>query len=92
MKKKAAKREHLTKRDGYCCAKCGSVKDITLDHIIPKCKGGRDIIENLQLLCFSCNQEKGNLIRLYTKDRHVYRHLKKQLKLVGKPMISYLGG
>ena len=33
---------------------------LTVDHIVPKSKGGPHIMENLQLLCNSCNSKKGN--------------------------------
>ncbi len=32
----------------------------TKDHIIPKSKGGKDILSNLQTMCSKCNGEKGN--------------------------------
>jgi 5-methylcytosine-specific restriction endonuclease McrA len=31
----------------------------TIDHIIPKAKGGRSQIDNLVLCCYPCNFEKG---------------------------------
>lgn len=34
----------------------------TKDHIIPKSKGGKDIQENYQVMCFPCNQKKGDTL------------------------------
>ena len=33
---------------------------MTKDHIIPKSKGGKDILDNFQTMCFECNTKKGN--------------------------------
>jgi site-specific DNA-methyltransferase (adenine-specific) len=35
-------------------------RNLELDHIIPKAKGGGDYYENYQLLCGSCNRIKGD--------------------------------
>ena len=42
------------------CAYCESDETITLDHIIPQCKGGLDIKTNVVACCHSCNQSKGH--------------------------------
>ena len=42
------------------CILCGSTKDLQIDHIYPKSKGGSDVEGNLQVLCAKCNIEKGN--------------------------------
>ena len=34
-------------------------RNLTIDHIYPKSKGGTDHVENLWLLCGACNSSKG---------------------------------
>lgn len=56
--------EFLHKETGSkcpCCAKRVEVSEVTLDHIRPISKGGRDTLENLTGLCRQCNQDKGNI-------------------------------
>lgn len=46
-------------RDGGCCVQCGSNEDIEYDHDLPFSKGGSNTVNNIQILCFRCNREKG---------------------------------
>ena len=40
------------------CPVCGSGHELTVDHIVPRYRGGGDEPENLQPLCRSCNSQK----------------------------------
>ena len=48
-----------TKADGMRCASCGTDEDITIDHILPRVRGGSDEVSNLQPMCRKCNSHKG---------------------------------
>ncbi len=53
----------LYRRQGGYCAGCGyhfRPRNLTIDHVVPRSKGGSDSIANLQLLCDACNQLKGD--------------------------------
>lgn len=53
-------RSKIYKRDNHECVYCGSKKNLTLDHVIPKSRGGLNNWENLVTSCFKCNLKKGN--------------------------------
>jgi site-specific DNA-methyltransferase (adenine-specific) len=61
--KEKSVKERLYKEQNGCCNGCGTLfemRNLTVDHIIPKSKGGGSYYENYQLLCGSCNSIKGN--------------------------------
>jgi 5-methylcytosine-specific restriction endonuclease McrA len=49
-------------RDNFVCAYCGVrvLKGLTIDHVIPKSKGGKSTFENTVSCCFDCNNKKDN--------------------------------
>lgn len=53
-------KKNVLLRDNYCCQYCGFKGDrtLTLDHVIPKARGGKSTFENLVACCFDCNQRK----------------------------------
>jgi 5-methylcytosine-specific restriction endonuclease McrA len=53
-------RTMIYKRDGHKCQYCGSTRDLTIDHIIPRSRGGEDTWENLVVACMPCNTRKGD--------------------------------
>lgn len=54
-------RINVFKRDDHRCQYCGTKKGpLTLDHIIPKTRGGQDTWENLVTACMKCNNTKGS--------------------------------
>lgn len=55
-------RQAVFSRDGGRCIECRSDFDLQYDHVIPFSMGGADTLQNLQLLCSSCNQRKGATI------------------------------
>lgn len=55
----AAKRVAVFERYGGFCYLCGGTAT-TLDHVIPRSRGGTEAITNLRPCCVSCNSAKGN--------------------------------
>ena len=53
-------RKSIKEQWEHKCAYCHSEENITLDHILPQCKGGLDIKTNVVSCCHSCNQSKGH--------------------------------
>lgn len=69
-------RKNIIKRDANKCQYCGKKSiELTIDHIIPKSRGGSDSWENLITACVRCNNRKGNQtpdeagIRLLSRPR-----------------------
>lgn len=47
-------------RDGFACVYCGSKKSLSIDHVFPRSKGGKDTFENTVTACKRCNTRKGD--------------------------------
>ncbi len=54
-------RRNLLQRDNHTCQYCNYFGDgLTLDHVIPRSRGGGDTWENMVTACVRCNVKKGN--------------------------------
>ena len=56
-------RRNILVRDGYQCQYCGrkfSAKELTLDHVMPRSRGGRASWENLVACCSADNRRKAD--------------------------------
>ena len=59
----ALSRKNILLRDRNTCQYCGKVLaagELTLDHVIPRSRGGNSTWENLVACCHTCNRRKGN--------------------------------
>lgn len=53
-------RKNLFRRDSNTCVYCGSKESLTLDHVLPKSRGGKTTWENVVTACHPCNNRKDN--------------------------------
>ncbi len=47
-------------RDSWTCQYCGSRSNLTVDHVIPRSKGGSSSWDNIVASCAPCNRRKGD--------------------------------
>lgn len=69
-------RHNIIKRDGGKCQYCGTHKDLTIDHVIPRSKGGKSTWTNLVTACKRCNSRKSD----YSLDKVGMKLLKQPIK------------
>lgn len=82
-------------RDNYTCQYCGKKlkkQDCTLDHVLPKVKGGKSSYTNCVTACVSCNLKKGSKTTMKPKapPKDVTPHL--FMKLKTKDSIKLIDG
>ncbi len=56
-------RRTVLSRDNYTCQYCGvqpGKSELTIDHVLPRSRGGGDTWENVVAACGPCNRRKGN--------------------------------
>ena len=74
-------REYLLEKFNRTCVYCKK-KDIPLEveHVIPKCRGGTDRVDNLAISCKDCNRKKGKMTAEEFGHPDVQKQVKKTLK------------
>ena len=76
-------RRSIKEHFDYTCIYCGKSYDLSqlsIDHVHPKSKGGRDIASNAVCACTKCNQDKGsthwlNFIRAAHGENRLREHV-----------------
>jgi 5-methylcytosine-specific restriction endonuclease McrA len=90
---RALSRKNILLRDRNTCQFCVRVfpsSELTLDHVVPRSRGGRSSWENLVACCYRCNNSKGDRtpeeagLKLARRPRPFTLHTSRQLmRLIG---------
>jgi 5-methylcytosine-specific restriction endonuclease McrA len=91
---RALSRKNILLRDRNTCQYCSVVlssSELTLDHVVPRSRGGLSTWENLVACCHPCNRRKGNHLIMETDMRlmkeprpftlHTSRHI---MRMIGR--------
>ena len=87
-------RQNLLERDDYKCQYCGKklpTKELNMDHVVPRDRGGGTSWENVVISCIRCNSKKSNRLpkeagmRLLKEPKRPSRR-PFMSSLLGKPM------
>jgi 5-methylcytosine-specific restriction endonuclease McrA len=91
---RALSRKNILLRDRNTCQFCGRqfpASELTLDHVVPRSRGGRSSWENLVACCYQCNNRKGDRtpeeagLLLVRRPRPFTLHTSRQLmRLLGR--------
>jgi 5-methylcytosine-specific restriction endonuclease McrA len=90
---RALSRKNILLRDRNMCQFCGETlpaSELTLDHVVPRSRGGHSSWENLVACCYDCNNRKGDRtpeeagLELARRPRPFTLHTSRQLmRLIG---------
>ena len=84
-------RQNLLERDDYQCQYCGKSlpnKELNMDHVIPRDRGGGTTWENVVISCIRCNSKKSNRLPMEAG----MRLLKEPKRPARRPFVSTLYG
>jgi 5-methylcytosine-specific restriction endonuclease McrA len=76
--KNGYRRQVFNKQNGIC-AMCGKriyFYDFTVDHIIPVSKGGKNTLDNMEAMCYTCNHMKADILKTDFLEHisKIYKH------------------
>ena len=84
-------RQNLLERDDFRCQYCGKnfpVKELNMDHVVPRDRGGGTTWENVVISCIKCNSKKSN----HSPKEAGMRLLKEPKRPPRRPFMSSLYG
>ena len=90
---RALSRKNILVRDHYTCQYCGragGAGDLTLDHVLPRSRGGASSWENLVAACRRCNNRKGDRLP-EEANMHLKRRPKPFTLHTGRSLMRQLG-
>ena len=90
---RALSRKNILMRDRYVCQYCGrggQSATLTLDHVIPRSRGGESSWDNLVACCKKCNHKKGNRTP-EESNMHLLRRPRGFSLHVNRQIMRYLG-
>ena len=85
MHRRKITRRAVFARDGWACQYCGSRSTLTVDHVVPRSKGGSSTWENIVASCAPCNRRKGDQL-----PRQVGMHLVRQPRIPGPQVFIHV--
>jgi len=83
--KRKITRRAVFARDGWACQYCGSRSSLTVDHVVPRSKGGSSTWDNIVASCAPCNRRKGDSL-----PRQVGMHLVRQPRTPGPQVFIHV--
>ena len=86
--RRSLSRKNILLRDQYMCQYCGKIfapAELTLDHVMPRSRGGGSTWDNLVACCKKCNHRKGSQtpeesgMKLLKRPRAFSMHMSRQI-------------
>ena len=92
---RALSRKNILLRDRNSCQYCNVIltsSELTLDHVVPRSRGGLSTWENLVACCHSCNRRKGNQMLHELRDMKLIREPRPFTLHTSRHIMRMIGG